>query len=119
MFPEKPAKPKGTGKGKKTSEKRKVTEVDGSDTEDDAISLHDSSDDENDGSNDAECLLCGCLYSEDKHGEQWRQCMKCFRWAHEDCGADDLFICPQCTKQMNKKRKSQQLFYYYFIQVIK
>lgn len=35
-----------------------MTEVDGSDKEDDAISLHDSSDDE---SNDAVCLICACI----------------------------------------------------------
>ncbi|KAJ8869313.1 hypothetical protein PR048_030887 [Dryococelus australis] len=40
--------------------------------------------------NDAECLFCGCVFSDDKHGEQWIQCTVCYRWAHEHCGSTDL-----------------------------
>ncbi|KAK9752277.1 hypothetical protein QE152_g4361 [Popillia japonica] len=94
--------------------------------DDGRLSLHDSSDDsidDNDAEclfcgslfsedsddsiddNDAECLFCGSLFSEDKGGEQWRQCRRCQRWAHEDCGADELFVCKQCEKFESKNEK--------------
>lgn len=72
--------------------------------DDERLSLHDSSDDSI-GDNDAECLFCGSLFSEDKRGEQWRQCRRCLRWAHEDCGADELFVCKQCEKFETKNKK--------------
>lgn len=101
-----------TGKGKlsklepKTKPlKRKCDDKDSSDEENDRFSLHDSSSDDNDDT-DAECLLCGCLFSEDKSGEQWRQCRRCCRWAHELCGADVNFVCDQCNKLCNKTNKN-------------
>ncbi|KAK9703812.1 CENP-B N-terminal DNA-binding domain [Popillia japonica] len=42
--------------------------------DDERLSPHDNSDDSID-DNDAECLFCGSLFSEDKGGEQWRQCI--------------------------------------------
>jgi hypothetical protein len=107
-------RPKGvglsTGKGKLSSTepetktlKRKFDDKDSSDDEEnDTFSLHDSSSDDNYDDLDAECLFCGCLYSEDKRGEQWRQCRRCYRWAHEHCGADANFLCEQCGKFLGK-----------------
>jgi len=38
---------------------------------------------------DAECLFCKGLFSHDKHGKQWDQCV------HDDCGVEeDYFVCP-------------------------
>lgn len=49
---------------------------------------------------DTECLFCNSKYSDDGSGEQWVQCMKCKRWAHELCGAEDAnFTCPMCSKR--------------------
>ncbi|CAH1953700.1 unnamed protein product [Acanthoscelides obtectus] len=62
-------------------------------------------DDESDGDEnyDAECLFCTSMYSADKHGEQWVRCTVCYRWAHEDCGAEDpIFVCPMCEKRQKK-----------------
>ncbi|XP_069669360.1 uncharacterized protein [Periplaneta americana] len=58
----------------------------------------DSSDSEFEGNDDdAECLFCTGLFSDDTRGEKWVQCSKCRRWAHEDCGADEEhFICSTC-----------------------
>ncbi|KAI4468483.1 tc5 transposase dna-binding domain [Holotrichia oblita] len=116
-----PTRNKGVGKGAPTG-KRKMDENtplvkirrknkpnysddDLSSIEDDErLSLHDSSDDSI-GDNDAECLFCGSLFSEDKRGEQWRQCRRCLRWAHEDCGADEVFVCKQCEKFESKNKK--------------
>jgi hypothetical protein len=57
----------------------------------------DSGDDISDG--DAECLFCTGLFSHDKHGEKWAQYVRCYRWAHEDCGVEeDDFVCPMCKK---------------------
>jgi hypothetical protein len=59
----------------------------------------DSGDDISDG--DAECLFCTGLLSSDKHGEKWVQCVRCCRWAHEECGAEeDYFVCPMCKKSV-------------------
>ncbi|KAK9731068.1 hypothetical protein QE152_g14005 [Popillia japonica] len=68
--------------------KKKATEVSdsSSDEGDSEVVYNDESDEED---NDAECLFCTKLYSADKHGEQWVKCTKCYRWAHEGCGAED------------------------------
>jgi hypothetical protein len=43
---------------------------------------NDSGDDISDG--DAKCLFCTGLFSHDKPGEKWAQCVRCYPWAHED-----------------------------------
>jgi hypothetical protein len=49
---------------------------------------------------DAEWLFCTGLFSHDKHGEKWAQCVRCCRWALEDCGVEkDYFVCPMCKKK--------------------
>ena len=36
-----------------------------------------------------------------KHGEKLDQCVKWYRWAHEDCGVEeDYFLCPMCRKSV-------------------
>jgi len=41
------------------------------------------------------------LSSHDKHGEKWAQCARCYRWAHEGCGAEeDYFVFPKCRKSV-------------------
>jgi hypothetical protein len=58
----------------------------------------DSDDDISDG--DAECLLCAGLFSRVRHGEKWAQCVRCYRWPHEDCGVKkDYFMCPMCRNK--------------------
>ncbi|CAH1110536.1 unnamed protein product [Psylliodes chrysocephalus] len=67
------------------------------DESDSEVPYNDDSDEED---NDAECLFCTNLYSADTHGEQWVKCIKCYRWAHEHCGAEDAnFICPMCEER--------------------
>lgn len=77
--------------------KRKRVNSSSSSESDGSVKLKDSSSDESGGS-DAECLFCMGRYSEDKHGEKWAICIKCGRWAHEDCGEiqSDTFICSIC-----------------------
>ena len=59
----------------------------------------DSGDDISDG--DAECLFCTGLFSHDKLGEKWAQCVRCYRWTHEDCGGEeDYLVCPMCRKSI-------------------
>lgn len=42
---------------------------------------------------DADCLICTGLFSHDKHSEKWAQRVRCYRWAHEDCGVqEDYFV---------------------------
>ncbi|XP_055905960.1 uncharacterized protein LOC129950162 [Eupeodes corollae] len=47
---------------------------------------------------DAKCLYCLSLFSEDKGGETWVQCVVCTMWAHEDCSGNEKmkFICEFC-----------------------
>ena len=59
----------------------------------------DSGDDISDG--DTECLYCTGLLSHDKHGEKWAECVRCYRWAHEDHGfEEDYFVWPICRKSI-------------------
>jgi len=61
----------------------------------------DSGDDISDG--DAECLFCTGLFSHDKHGEKWAQCVRRYRWALENCGVEeDYFVCPMCKNKSVK-----------------
>jgi len=40
-------------------------------------------------------------YSARKHGEKWAECVKCYRWAHEDFGVEkDYIVCPVCRKSV-------------------
>jgi len=29
------------------------------------------------------------LFSHDKQGKKWTQCVRCYRWAHEDWGVEE------------------------------
>jgi helix-turn-helix protein len=61
------------------------------------VGNNDSGDDISDG--DAECLFRIALFSHDKHGEKWAQYVRCYRWAHENCGfVEDYFVCHMCRK---------------------
>ncbi|KAF5284735.1 hypothetical protein FQR65_LT13437 [Abscondita terminalis] len=40
---------------------------------------------ENPGKDDAVCLFCESLFSEDIRGELWVQCLVCEMWAHSEC----------------------------------
>jgi hypothetical protein len=51
----------------------------------------DCGDDISDGG--AECLFCTGLFSRDKRGEKRAQCVRCYRWAHEDCGLRKATVC--------------------------
>jgi hypothetical protein len=50
----------------------------------------------------AECLFCTGLFTHDKHGEKWAQCVRCYRWAHEDCGGSGR---PLCVPHVQKRCK--------------
>ena len=61
--------------------------------------LIDTDDDMDRDEEDAECLYCANLYSQDTRGELWIRCNMCFRWCHEECtGTDkkDAYICDLC-----------------------
>jgi len=48
---------------------------------------------------DAECIFCAGLFSHDKHGEKWAQCVRCICWAHQLYGLEeDYFMCPMYRK---------------------
>lgn len=48
---------------------------------------------------DCDCYVCGCLFSQSRPKEKWIQCGKCLKWAHEEC-VDILdhcdFFCDFC-----------------------
>lgn len=41
----------------------------------------------------AKCLYCDSLFSEDIRGEKWIQCPSCQRWAHDECAGIDGISC--------------------------
>lgn len=49
---------------------------------------------------DEECVCIYCLesYNSSRQGEEWIQCTKCKRWAHDDCieGDSMFFVCINC-----------------------
>jgi hypothetical protein len=57
----------------------------------------DNGDDVSDG--DVQCLFCTGLFSHDKHGEKSAQCVRYYRWVHEDCGVEEDYLrCPLCRR---------------------
>lgn len=67
------------------------------------FSVKDSSDEDPDptAQENAACLYCDGLFSEDACGELWVQCVSCSRWAHEDCSGveKDIFVCEFCSSR--------------------
>ena len=48
---------------------------------------------------DAECVMCGELYSESRSGEIWIECEQCKNWCHEACTSGETsrgFVCDFC-----------------------
>ena len=49
---------------------------------------------------DCEYIVCGEFYSNSRAGEDWIQCSRCAKWAHELCtsGVEDapLYTCDLC-----------------------
>lgn len=82
-------------RGKATGSKRKIIE---SSSESEA-DIPDSDDNEgSDDNDDAECIYCAGLFSDDHNGEDWIRCCKCTKWAHTTC-ADTMnarFVCDRC-----------------------
>ena len=49
--------------------------------------------------NDSSCIICNGHECDDQEDEQWIQCNKCLRWAHELCvdvSNSDFFFCDFC-----------------------
>jgi hypothetical protein len=44
--------------------------------------------DEEDNDDYSQCPYCNKNFSEDKEGEKWVRCTKCFYWCHESCTSD-------------------------------
>lgn len=89
---------------KTTQKKRKVSKDEDSpeSSAESEYSVNDSTDESPDRSQNenAKCLYCDGLFSEDTHGEKWIQCAPCRRWAHEECAGieGNHFVCEFCTK---------------------
>jgi hypothetical protein len=83
--------------GRRKSFKRKVREDSSSDS--DCQSFESGTSDNDYEDEDTECLFCTGRFSDDQYGEKWVQCVRYYRWAHEDCGIEeDNFVCPNCVK---------------------
>ena len=63
-----------------------------------------STDNEESNEEDAECPICNKMYSEDKEGQKWIRCTKCFVWSHEKCNGKvtKTFICIICVKKIRQ-----------------
>lgn len=48
--------------------------------------------------NDAICIFCDVMFSNDKKGELWIQCLVCHLWAHNECAGpeSDHYTCDFC-----------------------
>jgi hypothetical protein len=48
-----------------------------------------------DGNEEANCLYCCSLFSEDPEGEEWVPCSVCLMWAHTHCADEEegTFVC--------------------------
>lgn len=93
-------KTKGKQQKEKTKSKNSPTDSDDeeemhfdTDSEPDAVIGQEAPDSE-----DAECMFCNSLFSQDTRGETWIKCLMCGLWAHSDCaGAEfDTWICDFC-----------------------
>ncbi|KAF5295304.1 hypothetical protein FQA39_LY13169 [Lamprigera yunnana] len=51
--------------------------------------IEDTDDDVDENEEDAECLYCNGLFSQDTRGDKWIRCSLCFRWCHEECAESD------------------------------
>lgn len=105
-----PSKTTNEKKGKSIPKKKIRTKVSkksvknwessSSSDEDEEPVLEDDSDMDCDiGEEEAECMFCFGLFSEDRAGEEWIQCSKCFKWAHTECAnmdKKDTYICDFC-----------------------
>ena len=68
---------------------------------DGSISLEMEFSDHLDNDDDAECIYCAGHFSDDKNGEKWIQCTKCYRWGHEECANSKYkknYICYFCIE---------------------
>lgn len=47
---------------------------------------------------ETECLVCGKFYSNSVRGDDWVQCTRCSRWAHEKCVISNItfYVCINC-----------------------
>ena len=90
----------GTSSITHPKKKTKTNGSSSSDSEDETLVPLVSTDDE-DSSNeeDASCTICGQCFSQDKRGEIWIQCSKCFQWCHEMCSSSTNVkhvVCDYC-----------------------
>lgn len=98
--------PSTSGCQKNKRKKKPMLESESS-SDKDTISLSsDYSDDKpsvlqlNDSNADAECMYCSGLFSDDKKGEEWIQCIACRQWCHVECSGTEYadFICDFCLQ---------------------
>ena len=86
------------GKGKNPPSKKTKRDLP-SDSDDESDSSVDTDTSDNDDDNDAMCPICLNRFSDDKHGEQWVQCIKCCTWSHETCSGaknKNVYISSSC-----------------------
>jgi hypothetical protein len=76
-------------KSKRSSKKSKVGIQESSSESDMEIEFENDDCGDDISIGDAECLYCTGIYSHDKHGKKWPECVRCSRWAHEDCGVEE------------------------------
>lgn len=59
------------------------------------------SDDSEDDINDGKQSAYSAVFSHDKHGDKWAQCVRCYCWAHEGYRVqEDCFVLPMRRKSV-------------------
>ncbi|XP_031328854.1 PHD finger protein ALFIN-LIKE 6-like [Photinus pyralis] len=91
--------PLSKAKGKQKTAKKRQVSSSSSENDDEEVKFIESEDDMDGDEEDAECVYCTNLFSQDIRGEDWIKCSGCYRWAHEECaGVDKIegFVCDLC-----------------------
>ncbi|XP_073975188.1 uncharacterized protein [Rhodnius prolixus] len=87
---------------KKPPSKKIRKKCDSSSSEDESqVPLVSTDDDDSSDEDDTPCFIWEKSFSEDKRGEKWVQCTKCFNWCHELCASFPKvrkFICDFCLE---------------------
>lgn len=90
----------GKSSTKPPKKKRKKYDSSSSDSQDETqVPLVSTDDEDSSSDEDASCPICGKRFSQDKRGEKWVKCSKCFKWCHEMCSSSKQvknFVCDFC-----------------------
>jgi hypothetical protein len=87
-------------KSKRYSKKSKVGMQESCSESDTEIAFENGDCGDNISDGDAMYLFYTWFFSYVKTGEKWAKCVRCYCWAHEDCGVEGLICVPHVHKNV-------------------